>query len=68
VGGLESGVSAITAGRFYNCALTVAGDAFCWGSNFSGELGNGVTTSCDPANPTTACSSTPVEVRGLDHP
>lgn len=45
----------ISAGRTHTCAVTDTGVPFCWGSNASGELGNGGTTA----------SVDPVQVSGL---
>ncbi len=33
--------AAITASSHTTCALTVAGQAYCWGSDFTGQVGNG---------------------------
>lgn len=41
VNGLPANLTALSAGATHTCASTAAGEAWCWGSNTSGELGVG---------------------------
>ena len=63
VTGLTSGVTAVSAGSHFACAI-VAGAVQCWGDNSQGELGVG------PSMPTCGsgsaqCSNVPVPVTAL---
>lgn len=42
VGGLT--FASLAPGAYHTCGLTPAGDAYCWGHNVSGELGDGTRT------------------------
>jgi len=35
--------STLTTGNSHTCGITPDGDAFCWGRNFEGQIGNGAT-------------------------
>lgn len=45
----------LTAGGLHACGLTAIGEAYCWGSNFLGQLGNG--TTADASVPTLVSGS-----------
>lgn len=53
VGGIS--FAGITAGSNHTCGWTSAGDAYCWGQNGQGQLGNGSTT---------GSSSVPLKLNG----
>jgi alpha-tubulin suppressor-like RCC1 family protein len=59
-------VSAVAAGGEFSLALLDGGTVLAWGENEEGELGDGTTTgpqTCGAEK--SACSATPVAVRGL---
>lgn len=49
-------LSQIGAGDGFTCAMSSEGEVYCWGENWSGQLGNG----------TMSDSSLPVQVRGIN--
>lgn len=53
--GLSNQVDLIASGSYHNCAVTTRGGVMCWGRNWSGQLGDGTTTT----------RMTPVNVAGL---
>jgi alpha-tubulin suppressor-like RCC1 family protein len=55
VSGLTSGISAITTGENFSCAILTSGGAKCWGDNWAGQLGDNSRTD----------RLTPVDVSGL---
>ena len=48
VSGLPGTAEVVVAGGRHACLLTTDGRAACWGSNFSGELGNDLATGNSP--------------------
>lgn len=54
----------VTAGGVHTCGLSNAGAAYCWGANYSGQLGNGSITGPESCTHGLACSRTPVAVTG----
>jgi hypothetical protein len=56
----------ISSGYAHNCALTAAGDAYCWGLDQMGQLGSSATTETCQRGPVQfgPCSSVPLAVEG----
>lgn len=63
----SSGFSSISVGASHACALTAAGDAYCWGLDQHGELGAPSTDVCGPPynGVVAACSPHPVQVQNV---
>lgn len=61
VSDLAGGIQTVTGGENFNCAVTSAGSAKCWGQNGFGQLGTTTGETCAYG----PCSSTPVDVVGL---
>jgi alpha-tubulin suppressor-like RCC1 family protein len=59
VAALGTGARAITAGAQHTCAIAADGNAYCWGTNESGELGNGATDGATQPLPVKVALSCP---------
>jgi alpha-tubulin suppressor-like RCC1 family protein len=55
VSGFSAAVKTLSAGAAHTCATLVSGSVACWGSNATGQLGDGTNTT----------SGTPVTVQGI---
>lgn len=63
-GGLQFASVTASGAWEHSCGVTTGGDAYCWGSNASGQLGSdSATSTCDPYFPA-PCSFTPLRVEG----
>ena len=41
ISGLAGLIASVASGYDHTCAVTILGDAYCWGNNFFGQLGDG---------------------------
>ncbi|MBU1070514.1 hypothetical protein KJ975_13185 [Myxococcota bacterium] len=66
--GVVSGVDHLSAGDYHTCLMKTNGGASCWGSNNSGQLGNGTTTSSlRPVNVAGGLTTGEIIAAGGDH-
>ena len=56
--------ASVSAGGTFSCGVTTGNQAFCWGRNESGQLGNTTVTTCPIPGTNFACATTPVAVEG----
>jgi alpha-tubulin suppressor-like RCC1 family protein len=56
----------IAVGAFHSCAVTVDGDAFCWGLNSSGQIGDGTQNNRQVAVPVAGVEGIAVAVTAGD--
>jgi alpha-tubulin suppressor-like RCC1 family protein len=57
--------SSITAGSYHTCALGTGGSAYCWGTDNSGRLGNGSTSTLDQHSPSPVVMPTGVSFSSI---
>ena len=68
VTGLTAGVSSISVGTAFACAVTTAGGAKCWGYNGNGQIGNNtVVTATTPVDVSTLTSGVSAVSAGMTH-
>jgi alpha-tubulin suppressor-like RCC1 family protein len=58
--------SSIATGGFHTCAIALSGDAYCWGYNVDGELGNGTNFNVVIPNLVSPPSAGAVVYSGID--
>ena len=61
---LHEAYSAVEAGATHTCGLTTEREAYCWGTNVSGELGSGSPSGLEPCPIGRYCSPRPLAVLG----
>lgn len=62
-----TGFTALAAGGLHNCALTAAGAAYCWGSNWESQLGNPVSPSSNVPVPVALPAGATLVTLALGH-
>jgi alpha-tubulin suppressor-like RCC1 family protein len=62
-----TGAKTLTTGYDHSCAIDGNGDAFCWGFNFWGTIGDGTVGGVACEGGQKWCSLKAVKVRGLSH-
>ena len=62
--GLSAGTAAVTGGTYHTCAITTAGEARCWGSNNTGQIGDGTLVNRSVPTTVSGLSSGVVRISG----